>query len=210
MKILIVDDHAVVRRGLREVLADAFPGSSFGEAGDYAQALDLASQSDWNVAIVDFSLPGRSGLETLTELKRARPNLPIIIFSFNSAASIAVQCIRAGAAAYLSKNDPPEQIAQAIRSVVCQKKRYITPDVTECLAAEIAHPDDGASHRLLSARELSVLLMIASGQRLTRIADDLNLSVKTVSTYRTRILEKMSLATNADITTYALRNGIIQ
>jgi two-component system, NarL family, invasion response regulator UvrY len=209
MKILIVDDHAVVRRGLRELLADAFSGSMFGEASDFAQALELACGSEWNVAIVDFSLPGRSGLETLTELKKARPNLPVIVFSFNSPASIAVQCIRAGAAAYLSKNDPPEEIARAIRSIVCQKKKYITPDVTECLAAEIAHPEEGEAHRLLSARELSVLLMIASGQRLTRIADDLNLSVKTVSTYRTRILRKMRTQSNADLTRYVVTHSLV-
>jgi len=208
MKILIVDDHAVVRRGLRELLAEAFPGSSFGEGSDYAQAMDLACGSDWNVAIVDFSLPGRNGLETLTELKRARPDLPVIVFSFNSPASIAVQCIRAGAAAYLSKNDPPDQIIQAVRSVVCKKKKYITPDVTECLAAEIANPDDRETHRLLSARELSVLLMIASGQRLTRIADDLHLSVKTVSTYRTRILRKMRTQSNAELTRYVVTHSL--
>jgi two-component system, NarL family, invasion response regulator UvrY len=208
MKILIVDDHAVMRRGLRELLAEAFPGSSFGEGSDYAQAMDLACGSDWNVAIVDFSLPGRSGLETLTELKRARPDLPVIVFSFNAPASIAVQCIRAGAAAYLSKNDPPDQIIQAVRSVVCKKKKYITPDVTECLAAEIANPDDRETHRLLSARELSVLLMIASGQRLTRIADDLHLSVKTVSTYRTRILRKMRTQSNAELTRYVVTHSL--
>jgi two-component system invasion response regulator UvrY len=208
MKILIVDDHAVMRRGLRELLAEAFPGSSFGEGSDYAQAMDLAWGSDWNVAIVDFSLPGRSGLETLTELKRARPDLPVIVFSFNAPTSIAVQCIRAGAAAYLSKNDPPDQIIQAVRSVVCKKKKYITPDVTECLAAEIANPDDRETHRLLSARELSVLLMIASGQRLTRIADDLHLSVKTVSTYRTRILRKMRTQSNAELTRYVVTHSL--
>jgi two-component system invasion response regulator UvrY len=208
MKILIVDDHAVVRRGIRELLAEAFPGSSFGEGSDYPEAMALACGSNWNVAIVDFSLPGRSGLETLTELKKARPNLPVIIFSFNAPSSIAVQCIRAGAAAYLSKNDPPDQIIQAIRSVVCKKKKYITPDVTECLAAEIANPDDRETHRLLSARELSVLLMIASGQRLTRIADDLKLSVKTVSTYRTRILRKMRTQSNAELTRYVVTHSL--
>jgi DNA-binding NarL/FixJ family response regulator len=208
MKILVVDDHAVLRRGLSEILAEAFPGSSFGEAGDYARAVELACGSDWDVAIVDFSLPGRSGLETLTELKRLRPNLPAIVFSFNTASSIAVQCIRAGAAAYLSKNDPPEQIVQAVRSVVCKKKKYITPEVTECLAAEIACPDDREAHSRLSARELSVLLMIASGQRLTRIADDLNLSVKTVSTYRTRILRKMGTHSNADLTKYVVTHSL--
>ena len=119
-----------------------------------------------------------------------------------------MQCIRAGAAAYLSKNDPPDQIIQAVRSVVCKKKKYITPDVTECLAAEIANPDDRETHRLLSARELSVLLMIASGQRLTRIADDLHLSVKTVSTYRTRILRKMRTQSNAELTRYVVTHSL--
>jgi two-component system, NarL family, invasion response regulator UvrY len=208
MNILVVDDHAVLRRGLCGVLAEAFPGCRFGEASDYSEAVDLAGSSNWDVAIVDFSLPGRSGLETLTELKRLCPSLPVIIFSFNAPSTIAVQCIRAGAAAYLSKNDPPEQIAQAVRSVVCKKKKYITPEVTECLAAEIANPGDREAHRLLSARELSVLLMIASGQRLTRIADDLNLSVKTVSTYRTRILRKMQTHSNAELTRYVVTHSL--
>jgi DNA-binding NarL/FixJ family response regulator len=208
MKILIADDHAIVRRGIRLVLADAFPGSTFGEAMDYDEAMALACKSEWEVAIVDHSLADRNGLEVVTELKKLRRNLPLIVFSFKPASEVAAQCIRAGASAYLSKSDSLDQIAAAVRTVVYGRKKFITPEVTECLALEVANPTDVGGYNLLSPREVSVLMLIASGKSLTQIGVTMRISVKTVSTYRNRILLKMGTHSNADLVRYVVEHKL--
>jgi len=208
MKILIVDDHAIVRRGIRQILSDGFPDAEFGEASDAQEALDSVLKQDWSVVVLDVTMPGRSGLDALKEVKAARPKVPVVMLSMHSEDQFALRALRAGAAAYLTKDSVPEQLVAVLRKALAGGK-YVSPTIAEKLASNVAADTEKPRHQLLSDREFEVLRLIGSGKTVKEIAGQLSLSVKTISTYRTRVLEKMGLKTNAQLTTYAVQNKLV-
>ena len=208
MRVLLVDDHPVVRRGLKQIISEAFADVVFGEAENGAQTLAQIAQP-WDVIVLDVSMPGRSGLEVLGEIKKQRPGTPVIILSVHPEDQFAIRGLKAGASGYLTKDSAPEELVQAIQKVLLSKGRYVSTRLAERLAQAIGSPAEEPSHEFLSNREYEVLLLIAAGKKLTEIAERLHLSIKTVSTYRTRILEKMGASNNADLTRYALTNQLI-
>ena len=207
LRILIVDDHPIVRQGLKQTLADAAEIGEISEAATPHDALDFVRQREWDAVILDIGLPGRGGLEVLKDIKQAAPRLPVLILSMHAEEQYAVRAIRAGAAGYLTKEAAPEKLVDAVRRVA-SGGRYISPDLAERLATELAADATRPFHALLSDREFDVLRLIASGQTVGEIAGRLSLSVKTVSTYRARILEKMRLKNNAELMQYALSNHL--
>ncbi len=207
MKILIVDDHAVIHHGLRRILADEFQGATFGEARHSQEALDLVSRESWDVVILDMGLPGRGGLDVLKQIRAAVAKLPVIIFSMHPEEQFAIRSLKAGASGYLAKESAPDQMVVAIRKVLSGGK-YVSPALAEKLAADLAHDPSLEPSEILSDREFEILRFIAAGKTTTAIADQLSLSVKTVSTYRTRILEKLQLKTASELIRYALDHGL--
>ena len=203
IKILIADDHAIVRRGLKNIVADDGRMQVVGEARNGSELINQVRETAADVVILDISMPGRNGLETLKDIKRERPNLPVIILSIHPEDQYAVRALKAGAAGYMTKESAPEELVEAIKKA-CGGGRYISPQVAELLAEYVETNVTGETHKSLSDREFEVFLMLASGKTVGQIAASLNLSVKTVSTYRTRILEKMRMETNAELTRYAL------
>lgn len=208
MRILLADDHAIVRRGLKQTLADLFAQATFGEAGNTAETLESVWKQDWDVLVLDISMPGRSGLEVLREVKQARPKLPVLVLSTHPEDQYAIRCLRAGASGYLNKEISPDEIAKAIRKVVTGGK-YVSPQLAEKLASEMNISSDRPPHETLSDREYEVMILLSSGKTVTDIAHQLSLSVKTISTHRTHILEKMKLQNNAELTRYALDHHLI-
>lgn len=206
--ILVADDHAIVRRGVTQLLKDEFPGARFGEAGTANEALEKARREAWDLVVLDVSLPGKSGLEVLKELRAARPKLPVLILSMYPEEQFALRALRAGAAGYITKQAPPEELLAAVKKAL-RGGRYVSPRTAEQLASRVGDDDAREAHETLSDREFQVMRMIASGLTLTAIADQLAISVQTVSTYRGRILEKMALATNADLAAYARLHGLL-
>jgi len=206
--ILIADDHAVVRRGLREILADAMPTASFSEAGNGDELLRLLANSQAGLVVLDVNMPGRTGLDVLRDLKKAYPRLPVIILSIQPEDQYALRCLRAGASAYLNKDSAPEELATVAQKVLAGG-RYISPHLAETLFTALDEPGSKPLHELLSDREHEVMRMIASGIALTEIAERLHVSVKTVSSYRARILEKMRMKNNAELIRYAMNHGLI-
>jgi two-component system, NarL family, invasion response regulator UvrY len=207
IRILIVDDHDVVRRGIQQIVADS-PGMVLaGEAASGAEALDLARGEAFDVAIVDIAMPGRGGLEILKELRAARPGLKIIVLSMYPEEQYAVRSLREGASAYLTKANVGDELVAAVHAVAAGR-RYITASVAERLATYIEEERRSLPHESLSDRELQVLVMIASGKTTGDISRELSLSVKTVSTYRARVLEKMVMTTNAQLIRYAVEHGL--
>jgi DNA-binding NarL/FixJ family response regulator len=207
IRVLIVDDHAIVRRGLRELLSDQFPAAKFGEAADAAQALERLQERDWDVVLLDITLPGKSGLDLLKELKSARPKLPVLVLSAHPEDQFAIRALKAGAEGYLTKETAPEELVNATRKVLAGG-RYVSPALGEKLAFRVSKDVTGAPHERLSDREYQVMCHIAAGKSLREIAVELSLSPKTVSTYRTRILEKLGVKNSAAIVRYAMRNGL--
>lgn len=207
--ILIADDHAVVRRGLIELLTDALPGARFGECESAADTVVAARTGTWDLVVLDLSLPGRSGLDVLKDVKAARPKLPVLILSMYPERQFAVRALKAGAAGYLTKESPPEELVSAVRRVL-RGGRYVSASLAERLASEIGGASDKESHERLSDREFQVLRLIASGLSLTAIGEKLSVSVQTVSTYRARLLEKMGMTTNAELTTYVQLHGLFE
>jgi len=207
MKVLIADDHAVVRRGLKEILADEYETLLVGEAQNGEDALRLVREQDWEIVVLDISMPGKNGLEVLKELRQVRPITPVLILTNHAEELYAVRALRAGAAGYMTKESAPEHLIEAVRKVV-RGGRYITPGLAELLAQTIGGDVDKLPHESLSDRELQVLLMIASGKTVGQVADMLSLSVPTISTYRARILEKMGMKTNAELTHYAISSNL--
>ena len=207
MRVLLVDDHAVVRSGMRTILEDHVAAVEVAEAANGDTGLEMLAATAFDVVVLDLSMPGRSGIDLLTEIKHRYPKLPVLIMSFHSEELFAVRALRAGAAGYLMKSAAPEELAAAVNKVV-RGGRYVTESVAERLAADIdkAH---GAPHERLSDREFDVMRGIASGSSVSEIAAQLHLSVKTVSTYRTRLLEKMGMSSNAELTRYAINNGLV-
>ncbi|HEX6734242.1 MAG TPA: response regulator transcription factor [Azonexus sp.] len=206
-RILIVDDHVVVRCGLRQFLANTDDLEIAGEAASGMEALALVNQGQWDLVLLDMSLPDLNGMEVLKRIKRAHPGLPVLIFSMFSEGEFALPAIDAGASGYLNKDSPPQQILAAIRTVV-SGARYVSPTLTEQLLSGVTNSSQRPPHESLSKREMEVLLLISKGVALTRIAESLLLSVKTVSTYRTRILEKFGMESNAELTRYVLEHKL--
>jgi two-component system invasion response regulator UvrY len=205
MKILIVDDHEVVRAGVMRFVER--PGVVFGEASTADQALQLVRDEDWDLAVLDLSLGGRSGLELLKELKQTRSKLPVLILSMHSDEQYARRAFKAGAAGYITKNSPREELIKAVDKVI-EGGRYVNPATAERLVLDLEKGADYPLHQHLSDREFEVVCMLASGKTVREIAALLKLSDKTVSTYRARILQKMGMKTNADIIHYAIRNNL--
>jgi two-component system invasion response regulator UvrY len=208
MRVLIADDHAVFRRGLKETLAEAFSAVVFGEAKTAQEALDHVRRQNWDVVILDISMPGKSGLDILDELKHLRPKLPILLLSMHPEQQFARRALKAGAAGYLTKDGVPEELKEAIKKIV-GGGRYVSATLAEKLAVDLREGSDLPVHELLSDREFQVLRMIASGKTVKEIAEELFLSVKTVSTYRARILEKTGMKTNAELIRYALQAQLV-
>jgi DNA-binding NarL/FixJ family response regulator len=207
-QVLIVDDHELVRRGLRGLLAEAFPDLDLGEAVNAAEALDMTHKKTWDVILVDINLPTRSGLELLQDLRADCPQVPVVVLSAFPEREYAVRAFRLGAAAYISKQSASAELIVAIRKALAGG-RYVTPSLAEQLAATVAGEAPAVPHELLSTRELQVLRLIAQGLTLKEIAVRLSLSEKTIGTYRARISEKMRLATNVDLTRYAVQHKLI-
>jgi DNA-binding NarL/FixJ family response regulator len=208
MRILIADDHAVVRRGLKEILADALPGAEFSEAGNGDEVLSHLGKSTISLLVLDISMPGRSGMDVLREVKYSYPRLPVIILSCQPEEQYAMRCLRAGAAAYINKESAPEELALATKKIL-SGGRYVSASLAEKLIDNLDDATSKPLHELLSDLEFEVMKMIAAGVPLTEIGDRLHVSVKTVSTYRARIMEKMQMKSNAELTRYAMTQSLI-
>ena len=209
IRIGIVDDHAIVRTGLRQFFSEHVDLRVTGEAANGREALDLVRGGEVDVLVMDLSMPDQGGVDALLAIKAREPDLPVLILSGFPEAHYATTLLRQGASGYLNKECDPEEIVKAIRTVF-RGRRYITPAVAELLADGLGGDADRLPHQTLSDRELQVFLRLAKGETIGHMADSLSLSVKTVSTYRTRVMEKLNLASNSDLTYYALKNGLIQ
>ena len=209
IKVLIADDHPIVRQGLRQILSGIPDMEVAGEAVNAQESLDQVRAGGWNVLVLDITMPDRSGFDILKEIKHGQPHLPVLVLSIHAEEQLAVRMLKGGAAGYLTKQKAPGELVKAIRKVVNGGK-YISPSLAETLAAGLDDTSDQPRHIALSDREFQVMQMIAGGKTLTEIADELSLSAKTVSTYRTRLLEKMDLKTNAEIIRYALEHGLVE
>ncbi len=206
VRILLVDDHAVVRRGVRAILEDQLQGASVSEAGSGDEAL-VALEQPFDAVVLDLSMPGRSGIDLLAEIKHRWPKLPVLIMSLHAEEHFAVRALRAGASGYLSKAAAPEALVEAVQKVT-RGGRYVSGAVAERLAADLGGRAP-IPHERLSDREFEVMRGIADGQTVSEIALRMHLSVKTVSTYRTRLLDKMGMGSNAELTRYAIQNGLV-
>jgi DNA-binding NarL/FixJ family response regulator len=208
MRILVCDDHPIVRRRVREILEQAGAPVTVGEAANAAEGLALARKEPWDTVVLDITMPGRSGVELLKELKSERPNVPVLVLSVHPAEQYAVRVLRAGASGYLTKESAPEELLAAIRRIV-RGGRYISPSVGEWLADDLGRSAEQLPHHGLSDREFEIIRLLASGKRVSEIAKQLHLSVKTVSTYRARVLGKLNLRTTAEIIRYAIKHGLV-
>ncbi len=199
----------MVRHGLRQILADEFKRATFGEARNAQEALDLVWKDNWDVVILDITMPGRSGLEVLREIKKSKPRLPVLVLSMHPENQFAVRVLKRGAAGYMTKESAPEELVGAIKKVLAGG-RYVSTSLAEKLATYLASDSQQPAQELLSDREFQVLRLIASGKIVSEIAKELSLSVKTISTYRTRVLEKMSLRNNAELMHYAMQHDLLE
>lgn len=209
IRIAIVDDHALVRAGLRQFFADQIDFEVVAEAANGREAMDIVRKAEVDVVVLDIGMPGQSGVDTLAAIRARAPELPVLILSGYAEEHYATTLLRHGASGYLNKDCDPDEIVRAIRTVA-RGRRYITAAVAEHLAEGLRRGGDVPPHEQLSERELQVFLRLAAGQTVGHIAEGMSLSVKTVSTYRTRVMEKMHLTSNSDLTHYALRNGLIK
>lgn len=208
IKIMLCDDHAVVRRGIRDTLSEAVDLRVVGEAGSYSEVRELLRTTPCDVLVLDLNLPGRGGLEVLASLRESGSPVKALVVSMFPEDQYAIRCLRAGAQGYVNKAGNPEDLVAAVRTVA-QGRKYVTPQVAQMLADNLAAPSSENLHDALSEREMQTLIKIASGKRLSDIAEELMLSPKTVSVYRARVLEKLKLANNAELTVYAIRNGLV-
>ncbi len=208
IRILIADDHPAIRKGVKLTLSSEFPDVEFGEASNANEVFKQVAATKWDVLIMDMDMPGRNGLDALKQLKDEKVEIKALIFSMHPEGQIAVRALKSGAYGYLSKDAPEGELANAVRTILTGKK-FITAGVAEQMAAQLENPGNKAPHELLSDREYQTLLLFASGKTVSQIADELSLSVPTISTYRARILEKMGMKNNAELTTYALRNNLV-
>jgi DNA-binding NarL/FixJ family response regulator len=208
IKILIADDHPIVRKGLKQILAETPNIIVAGEANNGAEVLKKVLKNEYDMVLLDISMPGRDGIDTLKELKDLKPNLPVLILSIHPEDQYAMRVLRAGAYGYLTKESAPEELISAIRTVSLGRK-YISPSVAEQLVFNLDNNAEKRPHDKLSDREYQVMHMIASGKTVKEISEDLSLSVKTISTYRARILEKMKMKNIAELIRYAIKNGLV-
>jgi two-component system invasion response regulator UvrY len=211
IRVLVADDHAIVRHGLKQLIAETTDMVVVGEADSGLEALRAIRANDLDVVLMDIAMPGKNGIETLKQIHSEWPNLPVVILSMYPEDQYAVRLIKAGAAGYLTKESAPEQLVAALRAVA-RGKKFITPAVAELLADELGggKGSNAARHATLSDREEQIFRLLASGKTGSDVAEQLCLSVKTVSTYRTRVLEKMGMKNNAELTYYAIKNGLIE
>jgi DNA-binding NarL/FixJ family response regulator len=207
-RILIADDHPILRRGLKEILLRELEGAMCGEAGNAQQVLSEVQSQDWDLVILDVTMPGRSGLDVLRDLRGLRPKLPVLVLSMHPEDQLGQRMLKAGASGYMNKESAPEDLIKAVRKVIAGG-RYVSAALAEKLAFDLSADAEQALHQRLSDRELEVLRMIGLGRTVSQIAEELHLSVTTVSTYRARILEKMSMTTTAELMHYALRNYLV-
>jgi DNA-binding NarL/FixJ family response regulator len=209
INVLIADDHAIVRQGLKQILSETEDLLVAGEADDGVEALQLAREGDWDVFLLDVSMPNRNGIDTLKQLKKEFPKRPVLILSMHPEEQYALRALKAGASGYLTKQSAPEQLVTAIRQVA-RGKKYVSPTVAMQLADAIAGDAGQPAHEVLSDREYEVLKLIAAGKTLTQIADELNLAVATISTFRARILTKLGLSSTAELIRYGLEHGLVE
>ena len=205
--ILLADDHAILRQGLKQIIADEIPGAKFGEAGDAAQALALLHKQRWDVLVLDVNMPGRGGLEVLAEVRREFPLLPVLVLSSVAEDQIGLRVIKEGASGYLNKQTAPERLVEAVQTVL-QGGRFISPSLAGRLAAEFQRTGGRSRHELLSARELEVFKLTAAGRSVKEIAAELSLSAKTISTFRSRVFEKLGLRNDVELARYAQEHGL--
>lgn len=208
IRVLLCDDHAVVRRGIRDTLTEAVDIQIVGETGSYSEVREALRSTPCDVLVLDLNLPGRGGLEVLATVRDAELPVKVLIVSMYPEDQYAIRCLRAGAQGYLNKAGDPSELVAAVRTVAAGRK-YVSTAVAQMLVDNLHAPANDALHAALSERELQTLLMIASGKRLADIANELMLSPKTVSVYRSRVLEKLKLANNAELTVYAIRNNLV-
>jgi two-component system, NarL family, invasion response regulator UvrY len=209
MKLLLVDDHAMMRTGLRQVVAQAFPDAEFGEAGSAREALDQVVRNSWDVVLLDIELPDRDGLDLLKDLRLAAPQVPVLILSGQPERDYGVQALKAGAAGFVAKTELATVLVDAIQKV-CARGRHVSPALAERLAHSLDPAGGRPLHDQLSAREFQILAALARGQSVGELAAQMSLSVKTVSTYRTRLLKKMGMQSNAELMRYALQHGLVR
>ncbi len=208
LKILIADDHAIVRRGLKQILLEEYPSANVGEVADAESLVNEVVTNTWDIIICDMNMPGRSGLDALGQIKQIAPQIPVLIMSMYPEDQYALRVLKAGASGYLGKESIHEHIIKAIQTVQLGKK-FITASVAEKLADAVREDNEKEPHELLSDREFDVFKLLAAGSSVSEIASQLSLSTTTVSTYRTRILSKMNIRSNADLTRYALERKLI-
>lgn len=206
-RILIADDHQVVRKGLRQILSDEFLELELGEAENAQGVFKNLSEKKWDILILDINMPGRSGLEVLKQIKDDKIFIPVLVLSMHAEEQIALRALKSGAWGYLSKDAADTELIKAIHQIL-DGRRYITPSLAEQLAEQIENPSSQVPHDRLSCREYQTLMLISLGKTISEIAEELSLSVPTISTYRARILEKMGMKTNAQLTRYAIRNNL--
>lgn len=207
-RILLVDDHAIVRKGLKETLEEELGAVTFGEADNAPRVLEQIQQTEWDMVVLDINMEGRSGLDLLTEIQSARPKLPVLILSMYPVAEFAVRALKQGAAGYLNKQSAPEELVNAVQTLLAGR-RYISAELADRLAQDLVRDSSKLPHEELSTREYQVMLMIASGKIQKEIAAELSLSAKTVSTYHTRILKKLGLKNDIEVSRYAIQNKLV-
>jgi len=208
IQVVLCDDHAMIRRGIRDTLTDSGDIQISGEAGSYTELREVLRSAPCEILVLDLNLPGRSGLEIMASLKESHPHIKTLIVSMFAEDQYAIRCLRAGASGYLNKAGDPAELVTAVKTIRAGRK-YVTPSVSEMLVDQLATPSIESLHSRLSERELQTLIKIASGKKLSDIAEELMLSPKTVSVYRARLLEKLALANNAELTVYAIRNALV-
>jgi len=207
-RVLIADDHAILRGGLKELLVRHLENVVCGEAENAQQTLAQVQRHSWDVLILDITMPGRSGFDILSDLRQLQPRLPVLVLSMHPEDQYAKRVLKAGAHGYLRKESAPEELIQAVRKLLAGS-RYVSPTLAEQFARDLRDNADRPVHETLSAREFEILVMIGSGKTVSQIAEELHLSVTTVSTYRARVLEKMNMATTAELMRYAFRNHLV-
>ena len=208
LRILIADDHSVVRKGLKQILLDEFPAAVIEEVPDAEELIKKVMSAKWDVVISDLSMPGRSGLDALQQIKLSYPNLPVLILSIHPEEQYALRAIKSGASGYLSKDAAPDELVKAVEKVLLGKK-YISESIAEKLANTFSYDTSLQPHDNLSDREFDVMKLLANGKSVSEIAERLSLSVTTVSTYRARVMTKMNLKSNSDLTKYAIENKLL-
>jgi two-component system invasion response regulator UvrY len=209
LRVLIADDHAVVRQGLRQILGEIPELGTVGEAGNGQDTLDMVRAEPWDVLVLDMSMPGRGGLDILRDVRRERPQTRVLVLSMHPEDQFAVRMLKAGASGYMTKESAPEELVAAVRKIITGGK-YVSASLAEKLAFDVDRDNDRPLHESLSDREFQVLRLLASGRTVQQIADELMLSAKTISTYRARVLEKLKMKTNAELIYYAIQNRLVE